>query len=174
MWYTMKASASVTATSMAACSAMGTPPTPRRRLASRSPEFSSVPYIAPPLRRRERLRLNTHKMCFLSILSGGRSLRTSRVLNVRVCPRRNNSRASQAHARPATAKGPTSLRFSRSRRAHRGRRRAPPVAASLRPDVLGSPAGRKSNDPSHFPLCWHPRRAREKPRWSPRPPLRAR
>ena len=64
MWYTMKASASVTATSMAACSAMGTPPTPRRRLASRSPEFSSVPYIAPPLRRRERLRLNTHTNVF--------------------------------------------------------------------------------------------------------------
>ena len=64
MWYSMKASASATATSMAACSAMGTPPTPRRRLASRSPEFSTVPYIAPPLRRRERLRLNTHKMCF--------------------------------------------------------------------------------------------------------------
>ena len=35
-------------------------------------------------------------------------------MSFRVCPRRNNSRASQAHARPATAKGPTSLRFSRS------------------------------------------------------------
>jgi len=84
MWYSMKASASATATSMAACSAMGTPPTPRRRLASRSPEFSSVPYIAPPLRRRERLRLNTHKMCKNSRAFIWRSVATRRVRKSRL------------------------------------------------------------------------------------------
>ena len=87
-------------------------------------------------------------------------------------PTAQRSRASQ-RTRDPRQRGPTSLRFSRSA-APIEEGAALPVAASPRPDVLGSPAGRKSNDPSHFPLCWHPRRAREKPRWSPRPPLRAR
>jgi len=121
MWYSMKASASATATSMAACSAMGTPPTPRRRLASRSPEFSSVPYIAPPLRRRERLRLNTHIYGFFSCvhLAVGRNSKKSRLKCSSMPTAQQLSRVTSAratrdsegtHVPPFLAKPPRSSR----------------------------------------------------------------
>lgn len=165
MWYSMKASASATATSMAACSAMGTPPTPRRRLASRSPEFSSVPYIAPPLRRRERLRLNTHKMCFFfQRSSGGRSqleesksrLKCSSMPTAQQLSRVTSARATRdsegTHVPPFLAKPPRS-----SRKAPRatGRRLPPPGRARF--------AGRakKQRPVSFSPLLAPATRSRE-------------